>query len=157
VRIVLGLSGETIVKSDVQIGYLHRGFEDVRARRGSSHCADRLSYVSPMLNNVGFSLACEVLGITVPRALPTSALIPRRAGPHLLSRRSAQAPCACWEEPARSPVHSQPRLEIITGHLPKRKRDGARVTTASAASAYMANPTARLQAMIRGGLPRVCE
>src|SRR5208282_4883774 len=27
VRMVLELSGETIVKSDVQVGYLHRGFE----------------------------------------------------------------------------------------------------------------------------------
>ena len=27
VRIVLDLSGETVVRADVQIGYLHRGFE----------------------------------------------------------------------------------------------------------------------------------
>lgn len=32
VRIVLELSGETIVKSDVQIGYLHRGFEKMCER-----------------------------------------------------------------------------------------------------------------------------
>ncbi len=32
VRIVLELSGETIVKADVQIGYLHRGFEKMCER-----------------------------------------------------------------------------------------------------------------------------
>ncbi len=70
VRIVLELSGETIVKSDVQIGYLHRGFEKMCERGTWSQIfpyADRLNYVSPMLNNVGFSLACEkMLGVTVP-------------------------------------------------------------------------------------------
>ena len=32
VRMVLELSGETIVKADVQIGYLHRGFEKMCER-----------------------------------------------------------------------------------------------------------------------------
>ena len=32
VRVVLELSGETILKADVQIGYLHRGFEKMRER-----------------------------------------------------------------------------------------------------------------------------
>ncbi len=70
VRIVVELSGETITKGDVQIGYLHRGFEKM-CERGTWTQAypyiDRLNYVSPMLNNVGFSLAVEkMLGITVP-------------------------------------------------------------------------------------------
>jgi NADH-quinone oxidoreductase subunit D len=70
VRIVLELSGETILKADVQIGYLHRGFEKM-CERGTWNqvypYVDRLNYVSPMLNNVGFSLAVEkMLGITVP-------------------------------------------------------------------------------------------
>ncbi len=70
VRIVVELSGETITKADVQIGYLHRGFEKM-CERGTWTQAypyvDRLNYVSPMLNNVGFSLAVEkMLGITVP-------------------------------------------------------------------------------------------
>jgi len=74
VRIVVELSGETITKADVQIGYLHRGFEKM-CERGTWNqvypYVDRLNYVSPMLNNVGFSLAVEkMLGITVPeRAL----------------------------------------------------------------------------------------
>ena len=70
VRIVLELSGESILKADVQIGYLHRGFEKMCERGTWSQVfpyADRLNYVSPMLNNVGFALAVEkMLGVTVP-------------------------------------------------------------------------------------------
>jgi NADH-quinone oxidoreductase subunit D len=70
VRIVLELSGESILKADVQIGYLHRGFEKMSERGTWSQVfpyVDRCNYVSPMLNNVGFALAVEkLLGITVP-------------------------------------------------------------------------------------------
>ncbi|MBX3258499.1 MAG: NADH-quinone oxidoreductase subunit D [Labilithrix sp.] len=70
VRIVLELSGETIVKSDVQIGYLHRGFEKMCERGTWTQVfpyVDRLNYVSPMLNNVGYALAVEKLcDIQVP-------------------------------------------------------------------------------------------
>src|SRR5580698_8426068 len=70
VRIVLELSGETIVKGDVQVGYLHRGFEKMCERGTWAQVfpyVDRLNYVSPMLNNVGYSLAVEKLcGIAVP-------------------------------------------------------------------------------------------
>jgi NADH-quinone oxidoreductase subunit D len=64
VRIVLELSGETIVKSDVQIGYLHRGKEKMMERGTWTQAfpyVDRLNYVSPMLNNVGYALAVEKL------------------------------------------------------------------------------------------------
>lgn len=70
VRIVLELSGETIKKADVQIGYLHRGFEKMCERGNWTQCfpyVDRLNYASPLLNNVGFALAVEkMLGVTVP-------------------------------------------------------------------------------------------
>jgi NADH-quinone oxidoreductase subunit D len=70
VRIVLELSGETIVKSDVQIGYLHRGFEKMCERGTWTQVfpyVDRLNYVSPMLNNVGYALAVEKMcDIEVP-------------------------------------------------------------------------------------------
>jgi NADH-quinone oxidoreductase subunit D len=64
VRIVLELSGETILKADVQIGYLHRGFEKMCERGTWAQVfpyVDRLNYVSPMLNNVGYALAVEKL------------------------------------------------------------------------------------------------
>jgi len=70
VRVVMELSGETIERCDVQVGYLHRGFEKMCERGNWSQVfpyVDRCNYVSPMLNNVGFALACEkALGVTVP-------------------------------------------------------------------------------------------
>src|SRR5678815_1711393 len=70
IRIVLELSGETITKADVQIGYLHRGFEKMCERGNWTQVfpyVDRANYVSPMLNNVGFALAVEkMLQVTVP-------------------------------------------------------------------------------------------
>src|SRR3954469_14337859 len=70
VRIVIELDGERIVRSDVQIGYLHRGFEKMSERGCWTQVfpyTDRLNYVSPMLNSVGYALACEkLLGVEVP-------------------------------------------------------------------------------------------
>jgi NADH-quinone oxidoreductase subunit D len=69
VRMVLELSGETIERVDVQIGYLHRGFEKMCERGTWTQVfpyVDRLNYVSPMLNNNAFAMAVEkMLGITV--------------------------------------------------------------------------------------------
>lgn len=68
VRIVLTVDGERIVKGDVQPGYLHRCFE-----KESEHATytqvfpytDRLNYVSPMINNVGWAMAVEkLMGLT---------------------------------------------------------------------------------------------
>ena len=70
VRMVLDLDGETLVNLDLQPGYLHRGFEKSCERGTWAQVfpyVDRLNYVSPMLNNVGWSLAVEkLLGIEVP-------------------------------------------------------------------------------------------
>jgi NADH-quinone oxidoreductase subunit D len=70
IRIVMELSGENIINADVQIGYLHRGFEKMCERGSYSQVfpyVDRCNYASPMLNNVGFALAVEkMLDITVP-------------------------------------------------------------------------------------------
>ncbi|MEM6993810.1 MAG: NADH-quinone oxidoreductase subunit D [Myxococcota bacterium] len=68
VRVVLRIDGETITDADVQIGYLHRGFEkecESSAWQQIFPYVDRLNYVSPMLNNTGFAMAVEkLLGIT---------------------------------------------------------------------------------------------
>jgi NADH-quinone oxidoreductase subunit D len=70
VRCVMELSGESIERVDVQVGYLHRGFEKMCERGNWTQVfpyVDRCNYVSPMLNNVAFALACEkLLGIEVP-------------------------------------------------------------------------------------------
>ena len=70
IKFNLKLDGETIVAIDVEIGYLHRGFEKMTEQMTWNHVfpyADRLNYASPLLNNVGFALAVEALaGVTVP-------------------------------------------------------------------------------------------
>jgi NADH-quinone oxidoreductase subunit D len=70
IRMVMDLDGENVINLDVQPGYLHRGFEKSCERGTWAQVfpyADRLNYVSPMLNNVGWSLAVEkLLGIEVP-------------------------------------------------------------------------------------------
>lgn len=71
IRMQVKLDGETVVGVDVQPGYLHRGQEKMGERGTWSQFfpyTDRLNYVSPMLNNIGYALAVEkLLGITVPR------------------------------------------------------------------------------------------
>jgi len=67
VRIALEVEGEKVKTADVQIGYLHRCFEKEAENATWTQIfpyTDRLNYVSPMLNNVGYALAVEkLLGI----------------------------------------------------------------------------------------------
>ena len=70
IKFNLKLDGEVVVACDVEVGYLHRGFEKM-CEQGTWTQAipytDRLNYVSPLINNVGFILAVERLcGIEVP-------------------------------------------------------------------------------------------
>ena len=71
VRIVVELAGEHIVDADVEIGYLHRGFEKMCETVDYNQVlpyTDRLNYVSPLINNVGWCLTVEkLLGIEVPQ------------------------------------------------------------------------------------------
>jgi len=68
VRIVLTVDGERIVKGDVQPGYLHRCFEKESEYATYTQVfpyTDRLNYVSPMINNVGWAMAVEkLMGLT---------------------------------------------------------------------------------------------
>jgi len=69
-RLYAELDGENIIHSEAEFGYLHRGFE--------KHCeestytqvipyTDRLNYVSPMMNNVGYCKAVEdLMQIEIP-------------------------------------------------------------------------------------------
>jgi NADH-quinone oxidoreductase subunit D len=70
IRIVTRLDGEVVVDVDVEIGYLHRGFEKMSETvdyNGVIPYTDRLNYVSPLINNMGYCMAVEkLLGITVP-------------------------------------------------------------------------------------------
>ncbi len=71
VRIVVELSGERIVDADVEIGYLHRGFEKMCETVSYNQVmpyTDRLNYVSPIINNVGWCLTVEkLLGVEAPK------------------------------------------------------------------------------------------
>ena len=70
IRIVTKLDGERIEEAEVEIGYLHRGFEKMAETvdyNGVMPYTDRLNYVSPLINNMGYSMAVEkLLGISVP-------------------------------------------------------------------------------------------
>ena len=70
IRIILTLEGERVVDSDVEIGYLHRGFEKTCENINYNQIipyTDRLNYVSPFINEVGFVMAVEkMFGVEVP-------------------------------------------------------------------------------------------
>lgn len=71
IRILVELSGEKILDADVEVGYLHRGFEKMCETVTYNQVmpyTDRLNYVSPIINNVGWCLAVEkMLGVEVPK------------------------------------------------------------------------------------------
>ncbi len=64
IRIITELDGEKVIQSEVEIGYLHRAFEKHSEQAGYLQVipyTDRLNYVSPLINNVGYCLAVEKL------------------------------------------------------------------------------------------------
>ncbi len=69
-RLVTTLSGETVLKVEPVIGYLHRGIEKICENRTYPQIVpitDRLDYISAMANNLGYALAVEeLMGIKVP-------------------------------------------------------------------------------------------
>jgi NADH-quinone oxidoreductase subunit D len=69
-RMVLTLSGETILKADLVMGYLHRGVEKQCEEGTYVHnitATDRLDYLAAMTNNLAFSIAAEnMAGVEVP-------------------------------------------------------------------------------------------
>ncbi len=70
IRLIMELEGEKIKGVDVEIGYLHRAFEKMCETVMYAQCfpyTDRLNYVSPLINNVGFAMTVEkLLGIDIP-------------------------------------------------------------------------------------------
>jgi NADH-quinone oxidoreductase subunit D len=70
IKFLIELDGETIVNLDIQVGYLHRGFEK-ECESGTWYQAipytDRLNYNSAVLANIGYCMAVEkLLGIETP-------------------------------------------------------------------------------------------
>jgi len=64
VRLRVTLDGETIVEAVPEIGFLHRGFSK-SSEQSTWHqvlpYTDRLNYVSPLLNNIGYIMGVEKL------------------------------------------------------------------------------------------------
>ena len=69
VKFILTLDGETVDDCDIHIGYLHRGFEKMSEAGTWQQVlpyTDRLNYVSPLCNNVGYVGAIErLMGVEI--------------------------------------------------------------------------------------------
>jgi NADH-quinone oxidoreductase subunit D len=70
-RVVLELDGETVIKAQPEIGYLHTGIEKSCEDKTYSQAitlTDRLDYLAPLSNNLCYCLAVEkLLGLEVPK------------------------------------------------------------------------------------------
>ena len=91
-RIILKLDGERVVDAIPDIGYLHSGFEKIGEHLDYNQyvtVTDRMNYISPMANNVGWHHAVEtLLGIELtPRCSYIRTIIAElaRISDHLLS------------------------------------------------------------------------
>jgi NADH-quinone oxidoreductase subunit D len=69
-RLLLEIDGETIVRMTPEIGYLHTGIEKTYEAKFYQQCvplADRMDYLSPFTNELGYVLAVEkLLGLEAP-------------------------------------------------------------------------------------------
>lgn len=78
-RLVIELDGEIIEKITPHIGYLHRGVEKLSEHRTYHQTiplTDRLDYLAPMSNNLGYVLAVEkLLDIEIPERAETVRVI----------------------------------------------------------------------------------
>ena len=70
-RVLLELEGESVVGCKPEIGYLHTGIEktmEVKTYNKALPMTDRMDYLAPMSNNLGYVLAVEkLLDMDVPR------------------------------------------------------------------------------------------
>jgi NADH-quinone oxidoreductase subunit C/D len=70
-RVMAELDGETIVRANCEIGYLHRCFEKMAETHSYQQVipyTDRLNYCSAPMNNLGYCKAVErLLGVEIPK------------------------------------------------------------------------------------------
>ncbi|MFN3454793.1 MAG: NADH dehydrogenase (quinone) subunit D [Pseudobdellovibrio sp.] len=78
-RVMAELDGETIVRANCEIGYLHRCFEKMAETHPYNQVipyTDRLNYCSAPMNNVGYCRAVErLLGVEIPARAQTMRVI----------------------------------------------------------------------------------
>ncbi|MCX5739314.1 MAG: NADH-quinone oxidoreductase subunit D, partial [Proteobacteria bacterium] len=130
VKFLIELDGETIVDLDIQVGYLHRGFEK-ECESGTWYQAipytDRLNYNSAILANIGYCLAVEkLLDIETPERcqwLRTMGGELSRLGDHL-----TRCGAACLELSAMTPFLFGIEARELTWDLME-MLCGARVTS----------------------------
>lgn len=91
-RSILEIEGEVVTNMDLEIGFLHSGFEKISEHRTWNQTvvvSDRMNYLSPLNNNVGLSCAIEkMMGIEVtPRCAAIRVILCElsRIGDHILS------------------------------------------------------------------------
>ena len=69
-RLLMELDGETIAKCQPDIGFLHTGIEkefEAKFYQQNVTLTDRVDYLAPLSNNLGYCLAVEkLLGLEIP-------------------------------------------------------------------------------------------
>ncbi len=69
-RVILEIDGETVVRCQPEVGYLHTGIEKTAESKlyyKALPMTDRMDYLAPMSNNLGYCLGVEkFLGVEVP-------------------------------------------------------------------------------------------
>jgi NADH-quinone oxidoreductase subunit D len=70
-RVILELDGERVLKAESVIGYLHTGIEkncEAKTYSQAITLTDRIDYLAPLSNNLGYCLAVEkLLALEVPK------------------------------------------------------------------------------------------
>ncbi len=78
-RVMAELDGETVVRANCEIGYLHRCFEKMAETHPYNQVipyTDRLNYCSAPMNNVGYCKAVErLLGVEIPPRPPAMRVV----------------------------------------------------------------------------------
>src|SRR5512147_441059 len=69
-RLAVELDGEIITRCRPELGYLHTGIEkefEVKLYQQAVTLTDRVDYLAPLSNNLGYALAVEkLLGLEIP-------------------------------------------------------------------------------------------
>jgi NADH-quinone oxidoreductase subunit D len=102
-RVQLELDGETVLKADPVIGYLHRGEEKIAENMTYNQFVpytDRLDYLAPLANNVAYAYAIEKLaGVVVPprcQAIRVIVAELARVSSHLVGLGCFGMDCGAW-------------------------------------------------------------
>ncbi len=69
-RVILEIDGETVIRCQPEVGYLHTGIEktaEAKLYYKALPMTDRMDYLAPMSNNLGYCLGVEkFLGVEIP-------------------------------------------------------------------------------------------